>query len=244
MVINGIHVDNMFPNKVRFIEFSDHAPAYKRDIMTMDNDYKILGRKRYVGIRNMQIRIAIFALRDEAYKIASLIASQLDEAYVTFDNGSLFYRVSIHEDGTLDLLGTEMMEWVFQLQVLETMLPPRTVTSTTGTLVVDNIEASATTPITIKIIPTANIATFTIYGMDGYTLASPLTVTNLVANKPVTIDGEKKLVLQEESAGVFSNKFSSTNLYYFPSVKRGTWTITYTPKSNVTVEISFKPRMI
>jgi hypothetical protein len=192
MVINGVNINTLFPNKVQFLDYSDHAPTVTRTVVNADNDYKLLGAKVKVGIRNM-------------------------------GSGDVFL-------------------WTLSLQVLETYGASVFQTSTNGTIVLNNSNATYITPLKITITPTANIASFSIYGMLGYTAGSPLTITDITNGKKVIIYGREKLVLEETSPGVWINKFLDTNISLFPQIAGGaSTTLTFTPTSNVTVRVDFNP---
>ena len=245
MVINGISIYTLFPNKVRFLDYSDHSPDLTRSVVNADTDFKILGGKTKVGIRNMQVRIVFYDTKVNSYKMSSRLIPQLMDAVVDFGDG-LYFRVAPKSDGTMQRQGAEdIFLWTLALDVLETYGSPLFQTSTNGTIVLNNTDATYVTPIKITLTPTANIATFSIYGMLDYTVGSPLTVTGLTSGKKVIIYGREKLVLEETSPGVWINKFLSTNISTFPSIVAGaSTTLTFTPTANLTVRVDFNPVFI
>lgn len=242
MVINGTSIYTLFPNKVRFLDYSDHAPDITRAVVNADNDYKVLGGKVKIGIRSMQVRIVFYDTKAQAYKMSSSLLPSLMDGIVSFGDG-LQFRVNPRSDGTMQRQGTEdMFLWTLPLDILETYGDADFETSTNGTIVLDNTDATYTTPIKITLTPTANIATFSIYGMIGYTVGSPLTVTSLTNGKKVIIYGREKLVLEETSPGVWINKFLDTNISLFPQIEDGVnTTLTFTPTTNITVRVDFNP---
>jgi phage-related protein len=69
-------------------------------------------------------------------------------------------------------------------------------------------------------------------------LGEIITVKNLKANTPITIDGEACIVTEKGA-----NKFAETDMWEFPVLQPGSNTIV-TDNVNSTLRIQYKPRWI
>lgn len=246
MIIDGVNIESLFPNKIQFLDYSLAAPSWNRFISVMDTDYKIVNQRGSVGITNMVIRVALFDTKDNCRIMASKIVSLLDDAVVSFETNGLSYRVQISMEGQMNYKTPSLYEYQFTVQVIETMggTSYTVVNGSSGTATCSNI-GTYKAPIIITMTPASNLASVTVGGFLGHE-TTPITITSLHTNRRIVINGETRQILEETAvgSGVYANKFLDSDLSYFPEIAVGSTNITYTPTTGMTVSISFKPRYI
>jgi len=242
MRINGTDITSLVSDSIQFLDYTLPPPSFTRQVTISDGDTKIVNKRETLGINNIQVRLVMYADKDDSYIMASKLVSLLGEAYVDF-YGDLVYRVTIATDGGLELLSEEMFLYTMQLQVLEKLGDEvEIITTSANPIVLPNV-GTYKTPILIEVTPTTSIASFSVYGFGAHTSATPLVVNLPVINKKTIIDGVDKQILQEVSAGVYENKFASTNLISFPVIPSGGTTLTFSP-TNLNITIRYNPRYI
>lgn len=244
MLINGVDILSLFPNKIQFLDFSLPNPSWQRLITTMDTDFKIVNQRGSVGITNMVVRMAFFDTKENSYIMASKIVSLLDDAIVQFETNGLRYRVQVSQEGKLSYKYEQLSEFMIQLQIMETMGALVSVNGVAGNVALVN-SGSYKTPIKIVLTPSADIASLNLQGFLGNE-TSPLTITSLHNGRRVIVDGETRLIQEETAVGsnLYVSKFLNSNITYFPEIKVGNTTLTYTPTTNITVNVQFSPRHI
>lgn len=245
MKINGVDISTLFGGKAEFLDYSLPAPSFNRYITTTDVDRKIPNKRVSVGIRDIRVRLAFHDNKENSYIMVSALTSILSDAVVNF-GGSLSYRVVISNSGELDFQTQKLFLWTCYLQVID-KYGEEIIVSTTNTSVPIALTNVGTykTPITIEITPTnASVTSIGISGMLGAHQTTPITITPVVLNKKIIIDGDLCTIIQDDGVTQV-NKFLHSNIISFPEIGPAlTTNITITPASNLSVVIKYKPRYI
>lgn len=241
MKINGIELFAMFGKEVKFLEYTVANPSYTRAITFSGDDYKILNKKATVGVNHLQVRFAIYADKDTAYKYASNIVAATADAIVNF-GGDLNYKVTPATDGSFQLLANDLFEYTLQLQVLDKFGGGVEIVTTSASPITITNPGNIKTGIIIEVTPTTSITSFSVYGFGRHTSSNPLVVNNPTMNKKTILDGVDFRVLQETTGG-YVEKFASTNLFSFPYILSGDTTLVFSP-NNLNIRILYNPRYI
>jgi hypothetical protein len=245
MLINNVNIETLFPDKIQFLSYSPATPSWNRFISVMDTDFKIVNDRGSVGITNWQVRVAFFDTKDASYRMASKIVSLLNDALVSFDTNGLTYRVQVATNGQFTLHTDVLHEYQFELQVLEVMSSSVvSVNGAAGTAALNNT-GTYKTPIIITLTPASDLASITLTGFLGHETTA-VTITGNHTNRRIVINGEKRLILEETGIGsnVYANKFTDSDILYFPEITTGVTNLTYTPTTGMAVNVTFYPRYI
>jgi hypothetical protein len=226
MLINNVNIETLFPDKIQFLSYSPATPSWNRFISVMDTDFKIVNDRGSVGITNWQVRVAFFDTKDASYRMASKIVSLLNDALVSFDTNGLTYRVQVATNGQFTL-HTDV-----------------SVNGAAGTAALNNT-GTYKTPIIITLTPASDLASITLTGFLGHETTA-VTITGNHTNRRIVINGEKRLILEETGIGsnVYANKFTDSDILYFPEITTGVTNLTYTPTTGMAVNVTFYPRYI
>ena len=217
--------------------------TYNRDIQTAEvvtyDDWlrnaanpTFVGQKEY--FKKILITFVLKASTEQAVleNISNLI-KLLEKSTILFDNLSFYYdcilttsKITRYVPGTQQKLEVELKSgYAYKTALTNTI-------SSVTTLAI-NVPGNLATPAIVTVtVPIATIS-LTING-----LGRTITINNLHANTPVTIDGELCVVTEN---GV--NKFAEIDMWGFPVLNPGANTITLS-SANCTVSINYKPKYI
>ena len=217
--------------------------TYNRDIqpsevVTYDDWIRNAASPTFVGQKEYFKKILItFVFKGTTEQIVSENISNLikllEKCTILFDNLSFYYDCTLttskiirYVPGTQQKLEVEMKSGYAYKTALNSAM------KNISSLAI-SVPGNITTPAIVTV--TVPIATISLV-ISG--LGQTITINNLHANTPVTIDGEWCVVT--ESGG---NKFAEVDMWGFPILNPGANTITLS-SSNCTVNINYKPKYI